>query len=154
MKLHIVRFVHGVRSASRPRALKENTPKQIGNSEHIPVIEYDYAFATDTLGGPKMSMMVATDSIHGSIFAVVARKQGGQDDYVMQSFQNYIDRLGLVKAELKCDQEPITLDVANALIKRCRSTALIVSATPKGSKGSLWRGERANLIIQGQLRAF
>ena len=35
------------------------------------MIEVDYAFATDTLGGPKISMMVATDSIHGSIFAVV-----------------------------------------------------------------------------------
>ena len=73
---------------------------------------------------------------------------------MMQSFQNYIDRLGLVKAELKCDQEPSTLDVANALIKLCQSTALIVTATPNGSKGSLGRGERANLIIQGQLRAF
>ena len=57
-----------------------------------------------------------------------------------------------MKAELKCDQEPSTLDVANALIKRCQSTALIVTA--KGSKGSLGRGDRANLIIQGQLRAF
>ena len=44
--------------------------------------------------------------------------------------------------------------MANALIKRCQSTALIVTATPKGSQGSLERGERANLIIQGQLRAF
>ena len=99
-------------------------------------------------------MMVATDSIHGSIFAVVARRKGGQDDYVMQSFQNYIDQLGMVKAELKCDQEPGTLDVASALIKRCQSTALIVTATPIGSKGSLGRGERAKLTIQGQLRAF
>ena len=114
--------------------------------------KFGYAFATDTPGGPKISMMVATDSIHGSIFAVVARRKGGQDDYVMKSFQNYIDRLGLVKAELKCDQEPSTLDVANALIKRCQSTALIVTATPRGSKGSLVRGERANLIIQ--FRAF
>ena len=85
----------------------------------------------------------------------MARREGGQDDDVMQSFQNYIDRLGLVKAELKCDQEPpSTLDVANALIKRCRSTALIATATPTGSKGRLERGERANLIIQGQLWAF
>ena len=99
-------------------------------------------------------MMVATDSIHGSIFAVVARRKGGQDDHVMQSFQNYIDRLGLVRAELKCDQEPSTLDVANTLIKRCQSTILMVTATPKGSKGSLGRGERANFTIQGQLRAF
>ena len=87
-------------------------------------------------------------------FFVVAKRKGGQDDYVMQSFQNYIDRLGLVKAELKCDLEPSTLDVANALIKRCQPTALIVTATQKGSTGSLERGERANLIIQGQLRAF
>ena len=72
----------------------------------------------------------------------------------MQSFQNYIDLLGLVRAELKCDQEPSTLDVANTLIKRCQSTTLMVTATPKGSKGSLGRGERANLTIQGQLRAF
>ena len=99
-------------------------------------------------------MMVATVSIHGSIFAVVARRKGGQDDYVMQSFQTYIDRLGLVRAELNCDQEPSTLDVANTLIKRCESTILMVTATPKGSKGSLGRGERANLTIQGQLRAF
>ena len=118
------------------------------------MIEFDYTFATDTSDGPKISMMVAADSINGPIFAVVARRKGGQDDYVMQSFQNYINRLGLVKAEFKCDQEPNTLDVANALIKRCRSTALIVTAAPKASKGSLGRGERANLIIQGQLRAF
>ena len=117
------------------------------------MIEFDYAFATDTPGGPKISMMIATDSIHGSIFAVVAKRKSGQDDYVMQSFQNYIDRLGLVKAELKCDQEPSTLDVANSMIKRCQSTRLIATATPKGSKGSLGRGERANLTIQGQLRA-
>ena len=44
--------------------------KQLGNAEHIPVIEFDYAFATATLGDPnrKISMMVATDSIHASIF--------------------------------------------------------------------------------------
>ena len=84
----------------------------------------------------------------------MARRKGGQDDYVTQSFQNHVDRLGLVKAELKCDQEPSTLDVANAFIKWCQSTALIVIATPKGSKGNLERGERANLTIQGQLRAF
>ena len=118
------------------------------------MVEFDYAFATDTLGGPKNSMMVATDSIHGSVFAVVARRKGGQDDYVMQSFQNYMDRLGLVEADLKCDQESSTFDVANALIKRCQSTAQIVTATPKGSKGSLGRGERANLRIPGQVRAF
>ena len=59
--------------------------KQVRNPDHIPVIDFEYAFATDTLGGPKISMMVATESSHGSIFAVVARKKGGQDDYVMQS---------------------------------------------------------------------
>ena len=105
------------------------------------------------LGDPswKISMMVATDAIHWSIFDVVARRKGGQGDYV--SFQNYIDRLGLVRAGLKGDQEPSALDVANTLIKRCQSTNLM-TATPKGSKGSLERGERAKLTIQGQLRAF
>ena len=49
--------------------------KQVENPEHIPVTEFDYAFATDTPGGPKISMMVATDSIHGSIVAVVAKRR-------------------------------------------------------------------------------
>ena len=77
--------------------------KQLVDPEQFPVFEFDHAFATDTLGDPnrKFSMMVATDSVHGSIFAFVARRKGGQYDYVMQSFQNNIDRLGLVKAELK-----------------------------------------------------
>ena len=51
---------------------------------------------------------------------------------------------------MKCDQEPSVLDVANVLIKLCQSTVLIVF----GSKGSLERGARANLTIQGQFRAF
>ena len=153
-KPHIVRFRAWCEICVKTKSPEGKHAKQVGNLEHIPVIEFDDAFATDTLGGPKISMMVATDSIHGSIFAVVARRKGGQDDSVMQSYQNYIDRLGLVKAELKCDQEPSTLDVTNSLIKRCQSTALIVTATPKGSNGSLERGERANLTIEGQLRAL
>ena len=31
-------------------------------------------------------MMIATDSIHEPMLAVVARRTDGQDDYVMQSF--------------------------------------------------------------------
>ena len=140
MRPHIVFSVHG-EIRVKAKSLDGKHTEQLVDTEHIPVIELDYAFATDNLGDPnrKISMMVATDSIHGSIFAVVARRKGGQDDYVMQIFQNYIDRLVLVKAELKCDQEPSTLDVANALIKRCLSTILTVTATPKGSKGILER---------------
>ena len=33
----------------------------------------------------------------------------------MQSFQNYIDRLVLVNAELKCDQEPSTKCIDQAV---------------------------------------
>ena len=125
--------------------------KQLVDTKHIPVIEFDHVFATDTLRDPntKISMMIATDSMHGSNFAVVARRTGGQDDCVIQSFQNFFDRLDLVKAELKCDQEQSTLDVANAVVRRYQSTNLVVTATPKGSKGSLGRGERATFDNSG-----
>ena len=93
------------------------------------MIEFDCAFATDTPGGPKISMLFSTDSIHVSIFAVVVGRKGGQDDYVMQS-PKFHRSVGFGEGKLKCDQEPSTLDVANALIKRCQSTALIVA--PKG----------------------
>ena len=107
------------------------------------MIEFDYAFATDAPGDPnrRISMMVATDSIHGSVFAVVARRKSGQDDYVMQSFRIHVNRLGLVKAELQCDQEPSTLDVANASIRRCQSTSQICDCNAKRLERELgaWR---------------
>ena len=59
----------------------------------------------------------------------------------MQCFQNYIDRFGLVKVELECDQEPCILVLVNVLIKRYQYTILMVIVTPQGSKGSLGRGE-------------
>ena len=61
-----------------------------------PVIEFDNTFAADIPGDPSRnsSMMVATDSIHGSIFAVVARRKGGQDDFVIQSFQKLHRQVG------------------------------------------------------------
>ena len=41
--------------------------KQLVDTEHIPAIEFDYAFETDAPGDPnkKFSMMVAADSVHG-----------------------------------------------------------------------------------------
>ena len=138
MKPHIVRFVHSVRSASRLRALTENTSNKWGIRSTFLCLSLITRLQPDTLGGPKISMMVATDSFDRFLLLWQGEK-GGQDDYVMQSFQNYIDRLGLVRAELECDQEPSILDVASALIERCQSTILMATATPKGSKGSLGR---------------
>ena len=71
--------------------------KQLGNAEHIPVIKFDCAFATDALGDPsrRISMMVATDSIHGSIFAVVARRKGGQ------SFQKLHRSVGIGEGRIE-----------------------------------------------------
>ena len=128
----------------KAKSLDAKHTKQLVDMEHIRVIEFDDAFATDTPGDPnrKISMMVATDSIHGSIFAVVARRTGGQDEFVM------------VKAELKCDQEPSILDVANALAERCQSTILTVIATPKEARKEVWGVDRAYLTIQGRFRTF
>ena len=115
---------------------------------------FDCSFATDAPGGSKVSMMVATRSIHGSIFAVVARRKRWPGRLCNAEFPKLHRSVGFVKGRIESNQEPSTLDVANALTKRCQSTVLTVIATPKGSKGSLGRGERANLIIQGHLRAF
>ena len=78
--------------------------KRLVDSEHNPVIEFDCALATDTLGDPirQISMMVATDSMHGSIFAFVARRKGCQDDCRYVEFpRTLLDKLGLDKAELQ-----------------------------------------------------
>ena len=67
---------------------------------------------------------------------------------------NYIDILGLVPAELKCDREPSTMEHARVLASRCKAKVLTESATPRGWKGSAGRGDRANLAQQEQLRAL
>ena len=36
----------------------------------------------------------------------MANKKGGSDDYIVESLLQWIDGLGLVKAEIKRDQEP------------------------------------------------
>ena len=99
-------------------------------------------------------MLVAIDSVHSSITAPMVRKKGSGDEYVMQALLNYVKQLGFAKAELKCDQEPSTVDVMYKLIDRCKSTQLVPSASPKGSKGSLGRGERGHLSVQGQVRTL
>ena len=116
--------------------------KQSAPETKIPVIEFDYTFGSDRPGDPerKISMLVATDSIHKSVFAVQARRKGSSDEYAMQSFLNYVNMLSLVKAELKCDGEAATIDIRNFLIKKCQSTVLVESQTPKEPKGSLGAG--------------
>ena len=50
-------------------------------------------------------------------------RKGGQDDYDVAEFPKFASiGWGYVRAELKCDQEPSILDVANVLIKLCQST--------------------------------
>ena len=72
----------------------------------------------------------------------------------MMAFLNWIKQLGHPIIELKCDQEPTTIDVRNALIKRCQGTQLVPFATPKGSNGSLGAGERAHLAAAGKMRSI
>ena len=95
-----------------------------------------------------VTMLVAVDNVHRSITAPVVRKKGSGDEYVTQALLNYIKQLGFPKVQLKCDQEPSTVDVMNKLIDRCKETVLVPSATPKGSKGSLGRGVRGHLSVQ------
>ena len=129
--------------------------KQIVHEEHIPVIEFDYNFVGDrSLDDQKVTMLVAIDSVHSSLTAPIVRKKGSGDEYVMQALLNYVKQLGFAKAELKCDQEPSTVDVMYKLIDRCKNTQLVPSASPKGSKGSLGRGERGHLSVQGQVRTL
>ncbi len=79
--------------------------QQNPDAEHIPVIELDYTFGSERPGDVecKATLLVATDSIHSSVMAVLARKKGSQDECSVQSLVNYVDRLGLGTVELKCD---------------------------------------------------
>ena len=51
-------------------------------------------------------------------------RKGAQDENVVQGMLNNIDRLRLVKAELRCDQETSTMEIARHLAMRCKKTVL------------------------------
>ena len=91
--------------------------------------------------------MVATDSVNKPCVSLMARRKGPQDECV-------VGRLGLVKAELQCDHEPSTVEIARHLASRRKTTVLTESATARGSQGSAGRCARANLAAQRQLRAL
>ena len=121
----------------------------------VPTVEFDYATLSGKSSEPdsKVPIISASESEHGSVFASFIRCKGSKDKYVMSSLQNWFKDLGHPKLELKCDQEPSTIEVRNELINNCKSTQLVPFATPKGSKGSLGAGERAHLSIGGKVRA-
>ena len=99
------------------------------------MIEFDYAFATDTPGGPKIFDDVC-DRLNAWIDVCRCGKEKRWPERSCDADKIISIGWVLVEAELKCDQEPSTLDVANALIRPCQSTALIVIATPKKLEGA------------------
>merc|ERR1712086_355307 len=127
-----------------------------GDERKVPTIEFDYSKASGRVHEPEsqLPIITASESQHGAVFSSIIRKKGSQDEYVLQAFLNWISTLGCPTYELKCDQEPSTVDVRNEMIRRCKSTNLVPYASPKASKGSLGRGERAHLSVQGQMRTF
>ena len=133
---------------------EKNTDPETGLE--IPVIEFDYAKSSGKTTDPEspIPFISASESFHQSQFASFIRKKGSGDEYVMTAFLNWIKILGHPKVEIKCDQEPSTIELRNQLIKRCESSQLVPYATPKGSKGSLGLGERTHLTIEGRLRAI
>ena len=58
--------------------VKAKNTKRLVDTQHIPMIEFDYAFAAETLGDPyrNISMMIATDSIQGPIFCSCGKDRG------------------------------------------------------------------------------
>merc|ERR1712086_426135 len=127
-----------------------------GDENKVPTIEFDYSKASGRVHEPEsqLPIITASESQHGAIFSSIIRKKGSQDEYIVQTFPTWISTLGCPTYELKCDQEPSTVDVRNAMRRRCKSTNLVPYASPKASKGSLGRGERAHLSVQGQMRTF
>ena len=63
---------------------------------------------------------------------------------MVQGMPNHIDKFGWVNAELKCDQEPSTMEIARVLASRCKTTVLTGSANTTRIVGQSRRGERAN----------
>ena len=76
------------------------------------MIEFDYAKSSGKTTDPEspIPFISALESFHHSQFASFIKKKGSGDEYVMGAFLNWIKPLGHPKLELKCDQEPSTIE--------------------------------------------
>ena len=102
------------------------------------MIESDYTFRRDRHGDParKVVTTVATDSVNEPCLSLMARRKGAGDEYVVQGMLNYIDT---AKPELRCDQEPSTMEIARVLpgiARRTRSTTSEAGETRRNCRGS------------------
>ena len=85
------------------KALERRHMRATKEEGQLPCIEFDFSFGSDKTDAAdsKITMCVACDSAHQSIISPMVQKKGASDEYVMQSFLQWIDQLGLVKAEIK-----------------------------------------------------
>ena len=95
-----------------PDTRHEGKPDQDSDSA-VPVIEFDYAKSSGKTTDPEspIPFISASESFHNSCFASFIRSKGSSDTYVMGAFINWINMLGHPKIELKCDQEPSTVEL-------------------------------------------
>ena len=49
--------------------------RKMHDEEQVPVIEFDYNFAGDSIGDRNVTMLVAADSIHGSLTSPMVQKK-------------------------------------------------------------------------------
>ena len=66
--------------------------KTVQPDDAIPTIHFDYADGSGKTSDPesKITLLMAHESLHGSIMATQIRKKGSSDEYVVQAFLNWI----------------------------------------------------------------
>ena len=106
--------------------------KSVREGSQLPVIEIDYATASGKASDAEYRIPIISlaETQHHSTWTSVIRKKGASDEYTVQAILNYIQMLGIEKAELKCDQEPALVELRDALVRRARTEAINTEGEP------------------------
>ena len=115
----------------------------------------DCCFPTMANSSEKLTALTVVDQRAGAVLCIYCRQKGSQDEYQVQSVNNFIKSLGRAAVMLKVDPGNSTKDIANAVRaeKSIKGQPTQVQTTPKGSKGSPGLAE-VTYSVAAQLRTM
>ena len=141
------------------RAVQDPHPQRVEASGDHSCVSFDFGYASRFDGETKACGLFIHDRDTGAMHVIPTPQKGGKHlAYLCTEFCRFITWLGHSTISLKCDQEPATLSVLEAVRKTCRALGIKthVETVAPGSHASNGGAEvtvkvlrqNANVLIQ------
>ena len=124
----------GVRLVSKAEVLVDNIELNYWDEEErertTPIVAFDYGFLTQE-NADTFPILICRDSRYGQTGATCCERKG-PTAYTISFLVGFIEDLGFRRIILKCDNEPSTNALQDAVIHACVRVEVILQLPPEG----------------------